>query len=104
MKEEHRFCTDSEFDPKSMEYYSLLPSFLEEGELSYWIGNPSVEITNGSIMLKPLTKPAERFESSEEYFDALREANQSESVGESEKEGKGYCLLLNGIPNNKGPS
>lgn len=74
MKEESRFGIDidEEFDEKSMEYYSMLRGLVEEAEVNYWIGNPSVEIINGTISLLPLHKPTQHCESTEQWFTALR--------------------------------
>ena len=54
MKEDNRLSIDRQFDQKSLEYLSLLPTFIDENEIGYWIGNPSVEIINGLITLKDL--------------------------------------------------
>ena len=36
------------------EYFATVCRFFRSNELSYWIGNPSVEITSGEIYLQPL--------------------------------------------------
>lgn len=41
-------------DKDRLDYYSYLREALEATETPYWIGNPSVSITNGTIHLHPL--------------------------------------------------
>lgn len=36
-----------------IEYYAYIRETMECKEVHYWIGNPSVEIINGTIYLKP---------------------------------------------------
>lgn len=43
-----------EDDQGSIEYYAYLRSIMEIDQMSYWIGNPSVEIINGNITLAKL--------------------------------------------------
>lgn len=37
------------YNKEHLEYYSYLREVLEAPEVSYWMGNPSVQITNGII-------------------------------------------------------
>jgi hypothetical protein len=62
MKEDNRLCVDREFDQRELEYYSLLRGFIEDSEVSYWIGNPAVEILNGNIKLRPIIRPEQNHE------------------------------------------
>lgn len=39
------------YNEEQLEYYSYLRESLEASEIDYWMGNPSVQITNGSIHL-----------------------------------------------------
>ena len=66
--------------------------------MDYWIGNPSVSISNGTLRFLPLALPTEPLLHHANYLSRLRELN----VLPSQEEG-GRWLALCGIPNSKSP-
>ena len=63
-----------EYNKETVEYYSYLRTLVEQTETPYWIGNPSVEIINGTIELLPLfqnhkiAKETENCETLDQYL------------------------------------
>lgn len=88
---------------QKLQYFSYIRDIMETKEINYWIGNPSVQIINGTIFLKPgiPVQTCQRIDSYEEYLIQYRKRLE-EQIQEEDKM-MGRTIVLIGIPNSKNP-
>jgi hypothetical protein len=84
---------------KNLQYYSYVREAMEQKEMSYWMGNPSVEIISGVISLKPGLDmdTSTSLDSYEAYLQEYRRM----ALGSPMKRVR--TLVMLGIPNSKSP-